>query len=182
MLSILLMFTQLMCSLFSLRICATVPPHRLHEFIAECTGLVPRPMLNQEGMLNMGMFIIFCALGVNMVLRHPGVQGIIEGVLIAVVPFYIVLRLAFGMSFQTRILWSVAWGRASAGLDPATCLAFWLRLASLPLHPLLLLTQTSPDPLPPPGPGFRSADHPKKFKQESNLLPRAHREPRAGAR
>lgn len=46
-------------------------------------------MLNQEGMLNGGMFIIFCALGVNMVLRHPGVQGIIEGVLIAVVPFYI---------------------------------------------------------------------------------------------
>ena len=39
----------------------------------------------------------------------------------------------------------------------------------MPLHPLLLLTQTSPDPLPPPGPGFRSADHPKKFKQESNL-------------
>jgi hypothetical protein len=110
LLCILLMFMQLICSLFSMRICATVPPHRMHEFIAECTGLVPRPMLNREDMLNGGMFIMFFALGINMVLRHPGIQGLVEGVAISVVPFGVVYKMALSMSFQTRILWSVAWG------------------------------------------------------------------------
>ena len=105
-----MMFLQIFVSMTSSRIYATVPPHRIHEFVADCTALEPRPFLNQEGFLNLGMFVMFVAAGFRMLLKHPGPQGIVECVLISVMPFVFVLYIARDLSWQTRSLFGLAWG------------------------------------------------------------------------
>jgi hypothetical protein len=58
MLAFFMYFYQLMVSFSSSRVYATVPPHRLHEFIAEVTAMNPRPDLNREDTQNLGFFVM----------------------------------------------------------------------------------------------------------------------------
>lgn len=122
MLAFFMYFYQLMVSFSSSRVYATVPPHRLHEFIAEVTALNPRPDLNREDTQNVGFFVMLIAIGMQLVIRHPGPQGIVEGVLFAVVSATIFVRMIFHLSWQTRILWGVAWGHHPKRYDQAATL------------------------------------------------------------
>ena len=110
MLCVFMMFVQIFVCMLSARIYATVPPHRIHDFVAESTALEPRPLLNQEAFLNTGMFIMFVAAGFHMLLKHPGPQGIVECVVVSVVPFVTMMYIASDMSYSLRTLFGVAWG------------------------------------------------------------------------
>jgi hypothetical protein len=117
MLAFFMYFYQLMVSFSSSRVYATVPPHRLHEFIAEVTAMNPRPDLNREDTQNLGFFVMLIGIGMQLVLRHPGPQGIVEGVLFVAVSGASFARMIFGLSWHTRILWSVAWGHHPKRFD-----------------------------------------------------------------
>ena len=109
-------FKQLFLSMSSGRVLATVPPHRLHKFMAQSAKLEPQPVLNREDHFIIGIWVLFVALGLHMLLRHPGPQGIVEA---AVFPLFAIYN-AFikdltRLSFRMRILWGLGWGHFSFG-------------------------------------------------------------------
>ena len=109
-LSFLLFFRQLFASFSSGRVLATVPPHRLHEFMAESTSTEPRTPLNMENDFTLGILVLFASVGLHFLLLHPGIQGIIEAVACPLLCFWCFLGDLRKLSWRTRVLWGLGWG------------------------------------------------------------------------
>lgn len=109
-LSFLLFFRQLFASFSSGRVLATVPPHRLHEFMAACTSMEPRTPLNVETDFTTGIFVLFQSVGLHLLLLHPGIQGIIEAVMCPLLCFMVLVGDLRKLSWRTRVLWGLGWG------------------------------------------------------------------------
>ena len=112
LLSLIQHFIQVCRSHSSTRVLATVPPHRIHAFVAD-TCRDRKSQFNREGAFWMGCMVMFPAVGLHLLLRRPGPQGIVEAVVATVLPIVYQLRETFQISFQTRILWSLGWGHYS---------------------------------------------------------------------